>query len=248
VEPIFPLPIREGGSSSRRVGFSASGQVHLWLIDLDQPADPSCLSIGEWERAARLVFEENRARWVAGRVALREILAGYTEVDASALAFLYGPNGKPSFAGEGGISFNLSHSAKFAMLAVTVGDEIGVDIEAVRTDFDPIELGGAVFSTDEIQYLQDGEPATVRDRFFELWTLKEAWLKMLGCGLVDDLPTYSVLTGLPFPPTAAMTDLLRIDVADGYKAALATPTNLHDLRLYRYANHATDATKTAAAR
>ena len=210
------------------------GDVHLWLISLDDPTDDFALTPAEKERASRFVFERDRSRWTASRAALRAILAKYAGLTESAIEFSLGEHGKPSLAVPCGISFNLSHSADRALVAVAKGSDIGVDIEAVRRDFDPLNLAPSVFSADEIYYIRSSPSTEQADRFFDLWTLKEAWLKMLGCGLVDDLPSHSVFAGLPNSHNHSPTNIWRINVGDSFRAALASPVSHGELSCFAY--------------
>src|SRR5215470_8358816 len=77
--------------------------VHVWPLRLDPgparlQALRSKLSADERERAGCFYFGRDRDRFVAGRGQLREILARYLRVPPSAVAFSYGPQGKPRLA------------------------------------------------------------------------------------------------------------------------------------------------------
>src|SRR6184192_3889038 len=96
-----------GATSLRRT--PATGEVHVYTGDLDaEPADGSVLSDDECERAARFRFDRDRRRFVAGRSALRSLLASYLDADPVEVAFGYGPQGKP-FVSNSTLSFNVSH-------------------------------------------------------------------------------------------------------------------------------------------
>jgi 4'-phosphopantetheinyl transferase len=121
----------------------AASEVHLWLIPLVfQEAGIHCnrklLSRDEIQRADRYGFEPDRRRFIVARTAMRKILAHYVDIAPQELIFSYSAKGKPGLlAGlkEMGIKFNLSHSGDFALLAVTQGLCVGVDIESVNYEF-----------------------------------------------------------------------------------------------------------------
>jgi 4'-phosphopantetheinyl transferase len=102
--------------------------VDIWQWRLDHGAI-ELLSADERARAGQFMFDRDRRRYIAARARLRIILARYVGQAPAALQFHYGPHGKPALDG---ISFNLSHSADLALLAVSRGTVVGVDIERVR--------------------------------------------------------------------------------------------------------------------
>ena len=61
--------------------------------------------------------------FIAGRAAVRIILARYLHVAPETIIFSYTPNGKPELASgleESGLKFNLSHSHNRALLGVVI--------------------------------------------------------------------------------------------------------------------------------
>ena len=83
---------------------------------------------------------------------------------------------------------SLSHSRGFAALAVAnEPTSVGVDVEClVSRDFKSIAR--LAYSTSEADYLESlDDPATICARFYELWTLKEAFAKVLRLHLADAL-------------------------------------------------------------
>jgi len=120
------------------------------------------------------------------RESVRSILAGYLGADPDSLALAYGPHGKPELAGTfatSGLRFNASRSGRLGVLAVARGREVGVDVERIdpRRALGPI--ADQLFAADEAAELRAlPEEGRIR-RFFELWTVKEAYAKALGVGL-----------------------------------------------------------------
>ena len=68
-------------------------------------------------------------------------------------------------------------------------------MEAVRDNVAFSDIGRRFFRFDELRYLESSGGPGVRDRFFRLWTRKEAVLKALGVGL-SGLGEVSVLGDL----------------------------------------------------
>jgi len=165
--------------------------IDVWRAGLD-PAEPvlgrlrSNLSSDELARADRFVFDRDRRRYVAAHGILRAILAHYLGADPAALAFRTESAGKPLLApARHGrvLRFNLSHSRDLALVAVTRGCDIGVDLEWVSDTVEVEQVASTVFSPAEIAELRRLPMPQKREAFFNGWTRKEAIVKALGAGL-----------------------------------------------------------------
>ena len=78
----------------------------------------------------RFRFDRDAANFVARRPILRMILANYTGVQPSKLAFTYSPFGKPALdRNVYNLRFSSSHSGELAVYAVSRGRVVGGDIE-----------------------------------------------------------------------------------------------------------------------
>ena len=124
-----------------------------------------------------------------GRVPLRQLLAAALQVEPDALAFAYGPHGRPRLTGaHAGLDFSWSHSGDSAMLAMARDlPELGVDIEQVRRRARALALARRYFASTEHAALQALSGDALDTGFLALWTAKEAVLKGLGRGLAYGL-------------------------------------------------------------
>ncbi|MGL4577566.1 MAG: 4'-phosphopantetheinyl transferase family protein [Shewanella xiamenensis] len=123
--------------------------------------------------------------------------------------FEYGEKGKPSLNHElflsTGIEFNLSHSGDWLLIALAQDDDtgeaaktvlprlgLGVDIERSRASTNIYPILNHYFSPIEAEGLLalEGEDAQ-RQRFFDLWTLKESYIKATGLGLSQSLKSFA---------------------------------------------------------
>jgi len=126
----------------------ASGEAHVWRIDLELPgADIDrefiLLSADERDRANRFIFKKDRNRYIAARSALRRTLGRYLQDDPAELRFTYGSHGKPSLhsaCNPQNLRFNLSHSGEVALIALAVATEVGIDVERIRENFSCLEI------------------------------------------------------------------------------------------------------------
>ncbi len=178
----------------------APNDVWIFTADLDTrgaqlSGDLGLLSGEEKARFERFKVETPARRFVAARAFLREVLARIITTDSRSISFVYGPEGKPSLADREGLSrieFNLSHSAEFAVLAVTRGRTVGVDVEYVRDSVEVESLAKRFFSARERESLLSLERGERQRSFFACWTRKEAYLKARGGGLTIPLDRFDV--------------------------------------------------------
>jgi 4'-phosphopantetheinyl transferase len=169
------------------------GELHVWRFDLDsehrEPFDATILSEDEVSRAGRLVFERDRRRFRAGRLALRRLLSRYVGRPAASLVLATGVGGKP-YLPDHAIEFNVSHSENAWICAIACGAPVGVDVEVLRAVPDCLALARHHFSRAEADALA-AVPAQQRDlAFLTCWTRKEAYLKLLGLGILADLDAF----------------------------------------------------------
>ncbi|MBK6278499.1 MAG: 4'-phosphopantetheinyl transferase superfamily protein [Gammaproteobacteria bacterium] len=179
----------------------AAGATHLWLCDLDALRDPalladylSLLDTDEARRLDRLVFARDRHRFLVSHALLRYLLSLYGGRQAASWQFLKGPHGKPELApGQGARApaFNLSHSGSLALLAVSEGAGLlGVDIECHRAMRNFQGLATRNFAPSEAARLPGLDGAELAGEFYDLWTLKEAFVKACGAGLSQSLADF----------------------------------------------------------
>ena len=96
-------------------------------------------------------------------------------IDPSQLVFERGECGKPYFR-DSDVKFNISHSKGYVACTVSVGEELGVDIEAAEISADRAErLAKRYFSAEE---RSDIEKAP--ESFARRWTEKEAKAKFFA--------------------------------------------------------------------
>jgi 4'-phosphopantetheinyl transferase len=153
------------------------------------------LSPDETSRAERFYFERDRRAFIAVRGTLRQLLGRYLGRSPAEFAFSYGTYGKPSLREEFAsipVHFNVSHSRGLALLAFSLGRELGVDLEYVRADIASEEIAERYFSSREVAELLSLAQPQRAEGFFLCWTRKEAYVKAIGNGLQIPLKSFSV--------------------------------------------------------
>ncbi|MDI9245584.1 4'-phosphopantetheinyl transferase superfamily protein [Marinobacter sp. CHS3-4] len=144
------------------------------------------------ERSNRLFWKKDRVRFLCSHLLRRALLSRLTGVPMDEILFTTNRYGKPYLTlgghehSAGTWNFNVSSSADWVAFLATNNGQCGIDIERLP-DTDPMpdlkEMSKAnVFSGREKEYLMSG-PGSFRLRFYQIWTLKEAYLKYTGRGL-----------------------------------------------------------------
>jgi 4'-phosphopantetheinyl transferase len=89
------------------------------------------------------------------------------------------------------LHFNLSRSNGFIVCLVALHREIGVDVEDTERPSDILTIADHFYSRPEIAALRALPEEVQRIRFFEYWTLKEAYIKARGMGMSLPLDQFS---------------------------------------------------------
>ncbi len=88
-------------------------------------------------------------------------------------------NGKPIFADHREMHFNISHTGPYVVCAIA-DCPLGVDIDGGRDVRD--RVAERFFSEAECQWIK-ADMSKAKERFFVLWTAKEAYAKLTGEGI-----------------------------------------------------------------
>lgn len=166
----------------------ASGGIDVWFGAVVQREDElnslyATLSNDERERADLIRHPSAKAQMITGRARLRTLSAAYLNCLPEAVEFEVRPDGKPTFReSRAGVHFNLSHTHDL-WAAVFAPCEVGIDLERLRPMLGAAALMKRYFHAVEAeQCLALPEPMQL-EGFFRGWTLKEAVLKGIGCGI-----------------------------------------------------------------
>ena len=151
----------------------------------------SLLSAAERSRFDRLRRDVDRRRYALAHALLRKTLSSFIGSDPKALTFEADSYGKPRLSATADVSFSLSHTNGLVACAVARGRELGIDAEAIDRRIDVLGVANRYFTEGEIGYITDGKVEKHLERFFEVWTLKEAFLKATGRGLSQPLDSIS---------------------------------------------------------
>lgn len=157
--------------------------IYCFLLDNPLPdmAD-NVLSEEEKLRANRFYFKNHQHHFRSARFTLRSIIAQYLQIAPQTVRFDYKPHGKPFLPDYPTISFNLSHSGEYGVIAIGHTYPLGIDIE--RFSARPyLGIATHVFSAIEHATLQALPKGLQPWMFFNTWAQKEAFIKLIGLGL-----------------------------------------------------------------
>ena len=168
-------------------------EVHLWFADPHEIRDiallrayEALLSEEELVRMRQFRFAEHRHVHLVSHALMRVVLSRYAGVAPGLWRFTTNVYGRPEIAAPEGVPplrFNLSHSADMVLFGVALDEDIGVDVENTARGAPPENFAQRFFARREYQDWLAVAPERRQERFFEYWTLMEAYLKARGQGL-----------------------------------------------------------------
>lgn len=175
-----------------------------WIVS-DAVTNAECrtlmhlLDTEERRRADRFRFAEDRRDFIAAHALKRACLSEATGRPPQSLSFAVGPYGKPALDlefGDPALAFNLSHTRGCAVVAWGEDAMIGVDVEALTRPV-PEGVAESHFAPNERAELHCGLETERDQRFYTIWTLKEAYMKATGFGMHLPLDSFAVALDPP---------------------------------------------------
>ena len=144
------------------------------------------ISAEKRERLGRLRNRRAAVNTLMGEIAVRRMISERTGLRNDELKFAAGEYGKPYLAGVPRLHFNISHSGDLVLCALS-DEPVGIDVELIK----PAKLNVAkrFFRSDEYEYIAASRNTDAA--FFEIWTMKESYIKRDGRPL--SLKSFSVL-------------------------------------------------------
>ena len=196
----------------------------------------------ERARADRFRTAALQEHFIIARGTLRAILGRCLNLPPADVPLDYGERGKPRIAGSHPLRFNLSHSGGWALYALSLDREIGVDLEQIGSMPDCELIARRFFSAPEIRDLLSLPPSQRNQAFYTCWTRKEAYIKACGEGLslaldhfrVSLLPSEPPLLDAPADPRP--WSLFDTSPEPGYAAALVAEGTAPALRAWMFAD------------
>lgn len=178
-----------------------SNVVHLWYVNPDAIEDwyllaayHTVMAKDEAQQQARYRFAAGRKEYLVTRALVRSVLSRYAPILPKDWQFIRNKHGRPEISGPFGaprIRFNLSNTRGLIVCLVAKDRELGVDVEDIQRTGETVAVADRFFSPFEAAELTRQPIYKQRDRFFDYWTLKEAYIKARGMGLAIPLDHFS---------------------------------------------------------
>ncbi|AOZ94423.1 4'-phosphopantetheinyl transferase family protein [Paenibacillus crassostreae] len=144
------------------------------------------------QKFTRFIHKEDAYRSLVGELLIRTILSRQLDVSHKELRFDYNSYGKPMLSNYPQICFNISHSGKWVTIAWgNHGQCLGIDIEEIKQM--DLQFAANLFTPQENWKLASYSGGRQLDYFYQLWTLKESYMKAIGKGLSIPLDSFSIV-------------------------------------------------------
>jgi 4'-phosphopantetheinyl transferase len=216
---------------------AATDIVHIWTVNQSDPliaarlrSYEALLTPDERVRSGRFAMADDRARFIIGRALARTMLSRHAAVAPCDWPIEIDERGRPELRtlpeGTPDLRFNLSHTPGQIVCALTIGREIGIDVEYVGRRLLYDNIPERFFSPGEVADLR-ARPVHEQDvAFFDYWTLKEAYIKARGLGLALPLGQFTFRLREQQPPRIEFAPELHDDPAS-WQFAQYWPTPEH---------------------
>lgn len=171
--------------------------IHLWMVNPKQikatPALRRMLCTKERDKVDRYRLPASQHSALITRAFIRLLLSKYAPLAPDEWQFSISELGKPEIKNPPlALRFNLSHNDHIIICAICLDKDIGCDIEDLTRKVSINAIAKRFFSKQEALLIKK----TPR-RFFEYWTLKEAFVKATGLGISQGLETFSFVINAP---------------------------------------------------
>lgn len=136
-----------------------------------------------------LNYKSHKSKVIAFTSALLKyyFLSSYLNVSTEAVVIKKNNYNRPCLHQPNHIDFNISHSGDYVVLIIGRHMRVGIDIEIIDPIIEYQSLTPAILSKTECSRVNNV------DKFFILWTKKEALLKCIGCGFLNNKYMYTNL-------------------------------------------------------
>jgi len=149
----------------------------------------TCVSNEKRERIRRFRKYDDALRSLIGDVLARYLICRRLKVKNKDIVFDANEYGKPFLKNFSDIEFNISHSGKWVTCCLDT-HPTGIDIEQIRHI--DMSIAQRFFSEEEYKYLMSKSIVEREAFFYDLWTLKESYIKAVGRGLSIPLNSFTI--------------------------------------------------------
>ena len=131
-------------------------------------------------------FDKDKKLSCGAYLLLKKLLAGKNITDPIFKTEKYG---KAYISNHENIHFNLSHSGKIVLCAIS-DMEVGADVEYIDREID-LNIAKHYFYNREYESIMNAENRP--EEFFKYWVLKESYMKYTGLGMNLNLDSFEII-------------------------------------------------------
>ncbi len=191
--------IRQPKRSLKKLSL-AKNEIHVWYTKPQNLLNnetllsryAKLLTAQETAKQQRYKFAKDRHDALITRAFIRDLLSYYADIPPDEWQFEKGEKEKPEVVNAPlPLRFNISHTKNLITCAVTLTDDIGIDVENISRSNDILSIAERYFSEQESTELFSLAEPKQPSRFFDYWTLKESYIKAWGLGLAIPLDDFS---------------------------------------------------------
>ncbi len=182
-----------GENNSIQLLNDLENEFHVWFCCPDKITDKSVLdeyrsilSVEEIAKYKRFHFEKDRHSYLISHALVRKVLSSYCNVKPDKWSFTNNQHGKPDISPEikcPALKFNLSHTDGMSVCVVSLENDCGIDVENIQRKSRTFAVADRMFAPAEVATMRSSNDGEVQRKFFEFWTLREAYVKAIGTGL-----------------------------------------------------------------
>lgn len=138
----------------------------------------------------KFINKKDKVRTLIGEILIRTIIIEKLEISNKSIKFDKNKYGKPYLKDYLDFNFNISHSGEYVLCAID-NKPIGIDVEEVK-HIKYEDIAKNFFTTKEYSYIINEDFNFRLNNFYEIWTLKESYIKCLGQGLSVPLKSFNI--------------------------------------------------------
>jgi len=179
---------------------------------------------------------EDKVRGLYGELLIRKMIIEKLNIKNKDIVFKSSKYGKPYLEGFENLFFNISHSGNYVICSLDY-NPVGIDIEKIAS-INVEDIVKSSFTFKEQNYiLKEYKLEERTKRFYEIWTLKESFIKCVGKGLYMPLDSFSIYVNeknkviLEHNKNRNKYSLKRIEIDEEYKMGVCSENSNLDLKI-----------------
>lgn len=149
------------------------------------------ISYERFNKIKNLKYTTYRTLSLYSELVLRYSLMRDFAMTTQKICFMSNKYGKPFIKGHPNLHFNISHSKKVIVCAISTNN-VGVDIEFTQKKSNPFHIAKRFFHPKEYIDIISTPFASRAEYFYAYWTLKESYIKYIGKGFSMPLKDFWV--------------------------------------------------------